>query len=224
LRPKLARVVGALTIGRASQDINIGARTARAQYQYTLSDPDISELNSWSPKMLQAMQQMPQLRDVNSDQQSNGAAVNLTIDRDAAGRFGIRPADIDTAIYNQIGQHQVAQYYTQLNAYRVIVEAPPDLQVSSDLFNYIYLLSPVTGKLVPLSLFVRVSPLGRSSLSIPHQGQLPAVTLSFNLAPGVALGQVTKAIEQTRLKLGAPATLSGDFRGTAQAFQQSLSS
>jgi HAE1 family hydrophobic/amphiphilic exporter-1 len=222
LRPKLAQVVGARTVLRASQDINIGARTSKAQYQYTLSDTNLAELNDWAPRMLEAMEKMPQLRDVSTDQQSNGAAVNLTIDRDAAGRFGIRPADIDTAIYNQIGQHQVAQYYTQLNAYRVVVEAPPDLQVSDDLFNYIYVLSPVTAKLVPLSLFVKASPVGRSLLSIPHQGQMPAVTLSFNLGPGVALGQVTKTIEQTRLRLGAPGTLNGEFRGTAQAFQASL--
>jgi hydrophobe/amphiphile efflux-1 (HAE1) family protein len=222
LRPQLARVVGGVTVLRASQDINIGARFSKAQYQYTLSDPDINELNTWAPRMLELMQQMPQLRDVSTDQQSNGAAVNLLIDRDAAGRFGISPTDIDAAIYNQIGQHHVAQLYTQLNNYYVVVEAPPDLQISSELFGYLYLKSPITGKLVPLSLFVRVDPLGHNSLNIAHQGQLPAVTLSFNLPPGVALGEVTKAIEQARLKLGAPATLSGAFQGTAQAFQQSL--
>jgi HAE1 family hydrophobic/amphiphilic exporter-1 len=222
LRGRLAQVVGGVTVLRASQDINIGARLSKAQYQYTLSDPDINELNTWAPRMLEAMQRMPLLRDVSTDQQSNGAAVNLQIDRDAAGRFGISPTDIDAAIYNQIGQHHVAQLYTQLNNYYVVVEAPPDLQISSDLFSYLYLKSPITGKLVPLSLFVRVDPLGHSSLSIAHQGQLPAVTLSFNLPPGVALGQVTKAIEQARVKLGAPATLSGSFQGIAQAFQQSL--
>jgi hydrophobe/amphiphile efflux-1 (HAE1) family protein len=221
LRPRLAQVAGGVTVLRASQDINIGSRFSKAQYQYTLSDPDITELNTWAPRMLELMQQMPLLRDVSTDQQSNGAAVNLLIDRDAAGRFGISPTDIDAAIYNQIGQHHVAQLYTQINSYYVVVEAPPDLQVSSELFNYLYLKSPITGKLVPLSLFVRVDPLGHNSLSIAHQGQLPAVTLSFNLPPGVALGQVTKAIEQARLKLGAPATLSGAFQGTAQAFQQS---
>jgi HAE1 family hydrophobic/amphiphilic exporter-1 len=222
LRPRLAQVVGGVTVLRASQDINIGARFSKAQYQYTLSDPDIDELNTWAPRMLEVMQRMTLLRDVSTDQQSNGAAVNLLIDRDAAGRFGISPADIDAAIYNQIGQHHVAQLYTQLNNYYVVVEAPPDLQISPDLFSYLYLKSPITNKLVPLSLFVRVDPLGHNSLSIAHQGQLPAVTLSFNLPSGVALGQVTKAIEQARLQLGAPATLSGAFQGTAQAFQQSL--
>ena len=168
------------------------------------------------------MQKMRQLKDVSTDQQSQAAAVNLTIDRDAAGRFGLSPADIDAAIYDQIGQHQVAQYFTQLNAYHVVVEAPPDLQATSALFDSIYLLSPITGKRVPLSLFVKVDPTAQSSLSIGHQGQLPAVTLSFNLSPGVALGEVTRLIEQAREKLGAPATLSGAFQGTAQAFQQSL--
>ncbi len=222
LRPQLARVVGAQTILQASQDINIGARQAKAQYQYTLSDANLDELNVWAPKMQDAMQKMRQLKDVSTDQQSQAAAVNLTIDRDAAGRFGLSPADIDAAIYDQIGQHQVAQYFTQLNAYHVVVEAPPDLQATSALFDSIYLLSPITGKRVPLSLFVKVDPTAQSSLSIGHQGQLPAVTLSFNLSPGVALGEVTRLIEQAREKLGAPATLSGAFQGTAQAFQQSL--
>ena len=222
LRPQLANVVGVQTFLQASQDINIGARQSRAQYQYTLSDGDLEELNTWAPKMLAALEAMPQLKDVSSDQQSAGAAVNLTIDRDAAGRFGISPSDIDAAIYNQVGQHQVAQYFTQLNSYHVVVEAPPELQSSADLFSNVYLVAPKTGQRVPLSLFVKVDDTKSSSLSISHQGQLPAATLSFNLAPGVALGQVTNAIAQAREKLGAPATLSGAFQGTAQAFQQSL--
>ncbi len=222
LRPQLAQVVGAQTVLQSSQDINIGARQAKAQYQYTLSDANLDELNTWAPRMLDAMQQMPQLQDVSTDQQSQAAAVNLTIDRDAAGRFGISPSDIDAAIYDQIGQHQVAQYFTQLNSYHVIVEGPPDLQATPDLFNSVYLLSPITQKRVPLSFFVHINPGAAASLSIGHQGQLPAVTLSFNLSPGVALGQVTTAIEQLRARLGAPAALTGAFQGTAQAFQQSL--
>jgi hydrophobe/amphiphile efflux-1 (HAE1) family protein len=222
LRPKLALVVGARTVLQSKQDINIGARVAKAQYQYTLSDPSLDELDFWAPRFLAAMRQMPQLEDVSTDQESRGAAVALAINRDAAGRFGISPADIDAAIYDQLGQRQVAQYYTQLNAYHVIVEAPPDLQVSSELFHAIYLKSPLTGGLVPLSLLVRVDPQAHGSLVISHQGQLPAVTLSFNLSPGVALGQVTRAIEQIRTRLGAPASLSGAFQGTARAFEQSL--
>jgi HAE1 family hydrophobic/amphiphilic exporter-1 len=167
---------------------------------------------------------LPELKDVSSDQQSQAAAVMLTIDRDAAARFGIAPADIDTAIYNQIGQHQVAQYFTQLNSYHVVVEGPPNLQATPALFNSVYILSPLTGKTVPLSLFVKVDPNATSSLTISHQGQFPASTLSFNLSPGVSLGQATAAVQAARDKLGAPPTLTGSFQGTAQAFQQSLSS
>jgi hydrophobe/amphiphile efflux-1 (HAE1) family protein len=224
LRPKLARIVGAQTFLQASQDINIGGRAGRAQYQYTLSDVNLDELNAWAPKLEAALKALPQLRDVSSDQQSQASAVQLTIDRDAAGRFGIAPADIDAAIYNLIGQHQVAQYFTQLNAYHVIVEAPPGLQATPALFNSVYILSPITGRTVPLSLFVKVDPNATSSLTIAHQGQFPAATLSFNLAPGVALGQATAAVDKARAKLGAPQTLTGSFQGTAQAFQQSLSS
>jgi HAE1 family hydrophobic/amphiphilic exporter-1 len=224
LRPKLARLVGVQTFMQAAQDINVGGRAGRAQYQYTLADSDLNELNTWSPLLLDALQKMPQLRDVSSDQQSQAAAVQLTIDRDAAQRFGIEPADIDAAIYNLIGQHEVAQYFTQLNAYHVVVEAPPNLQLTPEIFNSVYLLSPITGKDVPLSFFVKTDPNATSSLSISHQGQFPANTLSFNLAPGVALGQATAAVEAAREKLGAPQTLTGSFQGTAQAFQQSLSS
>ena len=224
LRPRLAKLVGVQTSLQANQDINVGGRAGRAQYQYTLADSDLDELNTWAPQLLTALKKLPQIKDVNSDQQSQAAAVNLTIDRDAAGRFGISPADIDAAIYNMIGQHQVAQYFTQLNSYHVVVEAPPDLQATPDLFNAVYLLSPVTGKSVPLSLFVKVDPNATSSLSISHQGQFPATTLSFNLSPGVSLGEATQAVQAARQQLGAPATVTGSFQGTAQAFQQSLSS
>jgi HAE1 family hydrophobic/amphiphilic exporter-1 len=222
LRPKLAQLVGVQTFLQASQDINIGGRAGRAQYQYTLSDSDLTELNTWTPRLLAALQALPQLKDLSSDQQSQASAINLSIDRSAAGRFGISPADIDTAIYNLVGQHQVAQYFTQLNSYHVVVEAPPGLQATPDMFNSIRLLSPITGKTVPLSLFVKVDPTATSSLSISHQGQFPAATLSFNLGPGVSLGQATQLVEATREKLGAPVTLNGSFQGTAQAFQQSL--
>ncbi len=224
LRPKLAKLVGVQTFLQSRQDINVGGRTGQAQFQYTLADSDLDELNTWGPKLLTALRALPELKDVSSDQQSQAAAVMLTIDRDAAARFGIAPADIDTAIYNQIGQHQVAQYFTQLNSYHVVVEGPPNLQATPALFNSVYLLSPLTGKTVPLSLFVKVDPNATSSLTISHQGQFPASTLSFNLSPGVSLGQATAAVQAARDKLGAPPTLTGSFQGTAQAFQQSLSS
>jgi HAE1 family hydrophobic/amphiphilic exporter-1 len=224
LRPKLAELVGVQTFLQAAQDINVGGRTGQAQYQYTLSDPDLTELDTWAPKLLAALKAVPELTDVSSDQQSQGLAVNLSIDRDAAGRFGITPANIDTAIYDLIGQAEVTQYYTQQNSYHVIVEAPPALQATPDLLKSVYLLSPITGGNVPLSLFVKIEPTAASSLTVSHQDEYPAATLSFNLAPGVALSQATRAVQTARNKLAAPVTLVGSFQGTAQAFQQSLSS
>jgi hydrophobe/amphiphile efflux-1 (HAE1) family protein len=224
LRPKLAELVGVQTFLQASQDINVGGRVGQAQYQYTLADSNLTELNTWAPKLLAALKSVPELTDVSSDQQSQGLATNLTIDRNAAGRFGISPTDIDTAIYELIGQDEVAQYYTQQNSYHVIVEAPPGLQATPDLFNSMYLLSPITGENVPLSLFVKVDPAATSSLTVSHQDEYPAATLSFNLAPGVALSQATQVVQTARDKLGAPVSLTGSFQGTAQAFQQSLAS
>jgi hydrophobe/amphiphile efflux-1 (HAE1) family protein len=222
LRPELAKVIGAQTFLQASQDISVGGRTGQAQYQYTLQDPGLAELNLWAPKLLAALRKVPQLTDVSSDQQTGGAAVNLAIDRDAAARFGILPADIDTAIYELIGQDEVAQYYTQQNSYHVVLEAPPELQATPDVFKAIYLVSPVTGHAVPLSLLAKVDPSGTNSLTVNHQDEYPAATLSFNLAPGIALSQATAAVQLARDKLGAPPTLTGSFQGTAQAFQQSL--
>jgi HAE1 family hydrophobic/amphiphilic exporter-1 len=222
LRPKLNQLVGVQTFLQANQDINVGGRAGRAQYQYTLSDSDIDELNTWAPRLLTELQGMSQLKDVSSDQQSQAGAVVLTINRDAASRFGINPSDIDAAVYNLIGQRQVAQYFTQLNSYHVVLEAPALQQATPALFDQVRLTSPLTGKAVPLSVFVRIDPTATSTLSISHQSQFPAATLSFNLAPGVSLGQATQLVQQARDKLGAPSTLTGSFQGTAQAFQQSL--
>ncbi|HEX4096356.1 MAG TPA: efflux RND transporter permease subunit, partial [Caulobacteraceae bacterium] len=224
LRPKLAKLVGVRALLQASQDIRVGGRTGQAQYQYTLSDPDLNELDEWGPKLVTAMQGLHQLTDVSSDQQSQGAAINLTIDRAQAARFGIAPADIDAAIYNVIGQREVAQYFTQVNSYHVVMEGPPNLQASPQMFNAVYILSPLTGKDVPLSLFVKVDPNATSSLTISHQSEFPATTISFNLAPGVSLGDATQLVQGARDKLNAPASLTGSFQGTAEAFQQSLSS
>jgi HAE1 family hydrophobic/amphiphilic exporter-1 len=170
------------------------------------------------------MQQLPQLRDVSSDQESQGAALNLTIDRDAAARFGITPTQIDTAVYDLIGQNEVAQYFTTQNSYHIVFEGTPALQTTPDLFDSVYLTSPLTNKSVPLAQFVKVDPNGSSSLTVNHQGEYPAATLSFNLAPGVSLSQATQAVEAARDRLGAPQTVTGSFQGTAQAFQESLSS
>ncbi|MDB5458781.1 MAG: acriflavine resistance protein, partial [Caulobacteraceae bacterium] len=224
LRPKLAQVVGAQTILQAQQDITIGGRGGRALYQYTLGDADLNELNTWAPRLLDAMQKMPQLKDVSSDQQSSARAASLDIDRDAASRFGIDPADIDAAVYNQVGQREVAQYFTQLNAYHIVLEGPAALQGTPQLFNSIFINSPLTGKAVPLSSLVKVDTSKTTPVSVNHQGLLPAATLSFNLGPGVSLGEATQLIEMAKEELGAPATLTGSFHGTAAAFQESLSS
>ncbi|MDE2301919.1 MAG: efflux RND transporter permease subunit [Sphingomonadales bacterium] len=223
LRPRLERVVGAQTFLQSRQDINIGGRLGQAQYQYTLSDSSLDELNAWAPRLLAAMQKLPELKDVSSDQRSKGGALNLTIDRDAAARFGITPTAIDNAIYGMIGQDEVTQYFTQQNSYHLVVEALPELQADPGLLNWIYLLSPITGKTVPLSLFVHATP-GTNLVTVNHQGEYPAATLSFNLAPGTSLSEATAAITKQQSDLGAPPTLTGSFQGNAQAFQESLSS
>jgi HAE1 family hydrophobic/amphiphilic exporter-1 len=224
LRPKLAKLVGVQTFLQAAQDINVGGRAGQAQYQYTLSDSDMDELNSWAPKMVAAMQKLPELKDVSSDQQTKGASLNLQIDRDAASRFGINPTDIDTIVYEMVGQAEVAQYFTQQNSYHVVVEGPPKMQSTPDILNSLYILSSTTGKTVPLSMFVKATQSGNSALTVNHQGEFPAATLSFNLSPGVSLSQATDAVERVREELGAPITLNGSFQGNAQAFKQSLSS
>jgi HAE1 family hydrophobic/amphiphilic exporter-1 len=222
LRSRLAQVVGASIVLQAVQDISTGGRQARAAYQYTLSDSDLDELNEWAPKLVAALQKVPQLKDVNSDQQSTAPSVTMIIDRDAAGRFGISPTDIDAALYSQLGQRQIGQYFTQVNAYRIIMEAPPELQASPELFNQIHLISPRTGKPVPLSAMVKIDTSRTRSLSIAHQSMFPATTISFNISPGTPLGEATAAVERARAELGAPPSLQGSFQGTAQAFQDSL--
>jgi HAE1 family hydrophobic/amphiphilic exporter-1 len=179
-------------------------------------------LNTWAPKVLSKLQTLPQLRDVATDQQTNGTTLTLTVDRDAASRYGIAPQLIDDTLYDAFGQRQVAQYFTQLNSYHVILEILPELQGKVDTLNKIYVKSPLTGEQVPLSVFAKWTTVPVRPLSISHQGQFPAITISFNLAQGVALGQATDAVQNAMRQLGTPATLNGSFQGTAQAFQQSL--
>lgn len=224
LRPKLARVEGVNLFMQASQDINVGGRQSRTQYQYTITDSNLDELNEWAPKLLARLRQIPILADVVSDQQNNAATATLTIDRARASSFGISPATIDATIYDAIGQRQVAQFFTQINSYRVILEVTPVLQQDPSLFNKLYLTSPVTGQQVPLSTFVKIDTTKTGYLSISHQGQFPAVTISFNLAPGVALGDATTAITKAQSEMGLPTTVVGAFQGTAKAFGDSLSS
>ena len=222
LRPELAKVPGVTLYMQAGQDINVGGRLSRTQYQYTLTDTSLDELNQWAPRLLARFQQLPQLTDVASDQQSNAPAANLTIDRARASSFGITPAMIDAIIYDAIGQRQVTQYFTQLNSYHVVLEATPALQTDPSLFSKLYVTSPLNHEEIPLSAFVRLDTSKTAYLAINHQGQFPAVTLSFNLAPGASLGQAVDAINAAKAQMGVPGTLIGAFQGTAQAFGDSL--
>jgi multidrug efflux pump subunit AcrB len=224
LRQKFNSVTGGTAYLQAIQDINIGGRTTRTQYQYTLQDSDLDELNTWAPQLLQAMQKLPELRDVASDQQTNSTKVSLVIDRDQAARFGIQPELIDATLYDAYGQRQVTQYFTQLNAYHVILEVPPALQGDPGSLDKLYIKAPTNNQMVPLSSVAHYDTSHVTSLSINHQGQFPSVTLSFNLAPGAALGQAVDAINRTATDIRLPPGVVGSFQGSAQAFQDSLRS
>ena len=215
---------GASLFLQAKQDLNVGGSLSRTQYQYTLRDAALDELNQWAPRLLAKFQTLPELSGVASDQQTNSTMLSLTIDRDQAARFGIEPAVIDQTLYDAFGQRQVTQYFTQLNSYHVVLEVDPALQGSPSTLDKLYLKSPLTGQQVPLSTFAKFDTRGVTYLSISHQGQFPAVTLSFNLAPGVALGQAVTAIDNAAAQIGMPPSIVGTFQGTAQAFQSSLAS
>ncbi len=222
LRPEIGKIEGAALFMQAAQDIRVGGRASRTEFQYTLQDPDFDELNVWSPKLLDKLKTLPQLRDVATDQQSAGTTLTLTIDRDQAARYGITAQLIDDTLYDAFGQRQVTQYFTQVNSYHVILEILPQLQGRVDSLNKLYLHSPITGGDVPLSALAHWTTDPTQPLSISHQGQFPAVTISFNLAPGTALSQATEAITRAQGELNLPGTIQGTFQGTAQAFQQSL--
>ena len=222
LRPKLAAVKGARLYLQAAQDVTVGARSARTQFQYTIQDANLDELNAWSPRILDKLKSLPELRDVASDQQVAGTTLQLTIDRDMASRFGIQPQLIDDTLYDAFGQRQVAQYFTQVNTYDVVEEITPALQGDPATLNKIYIRAPTTGQMVPISAFAKWTTNPVAPLSISHQGQFPAVTISFNLANGVALGQATAAIQQAEQELQMPRAVTTAFQGNAQAFQDSL--
>ena len=224
LRPKIAQIQGGTLFLQAQQDLNLGGRTTRTQYQYTLQDPNLDELNEWAPKVLAEMKKLPGLADAASDQQNSGTMVSMVIDRDQAARFGIQPSLIDATLYDAFGQRQAAQYFTQLNAYHVILEITPSLQADPGTLNKLYVKSPLTGEQVPLSTFVKFDTQHVSYLSVNHQGQFPSVTLSFNLAPGVALGDAVDSITKATSAIRLPSTMIGTFQGSAQAFQDSLKS
>lgn len=220
LRGKLMGVPGAPAFLAPVQDLRVGGRISNALYQYTLQGADLNELNSWSQKVLQKLRTVPQVVDVSSDLQNKGRQADLTIDRATASRLGITPQAIDNALYDAFGQRQVSISYTLLNQYHVVMEVDPLFWQRPDTLRDIYVPSS-NGILVPLSTFTHYEP-SATALAVNHQGQFPAITLSFNLAPGVALGDAVKAIETATRQLGMPAAIRGSFQGTAQAFQASL--
>jgi multidrug efflux pump subunit AcrB len=247
LRDRLTGIPGAVTFLQVQQDFQIGGRGAAAQYQYTLSDEDLNELNTWAPQLLQRMMAMPELRDVSTDQQDQGLSATLVIDRDTASRLGVSAAAIDNVLYDAFGQREVSTMYTGLNQYFVVMEVDPRYQLGPDSLNGIYVKAtnapgaptampatttavatasaPLTpsssGAMVPLSAIAHYES-RRTSLQVNHQGQYPAVTLTFNLAQNVALGDAVTALEKAQAQLGMPRSVHATFQGTAQAFQDSL--
>ena len=197
LRPQLAQVEGVKLTLQSSQDIRVGGRISRGQFQYTLQDADIGELNEWAPKILAKLRTLPELADVTTDQQGNAPQLMVSINRDQAARFGIQPEVIDATLNDAFGQRQVAQYYTQTNTYHVILEVPPEMQGDPNTLDRIYVKSPVDRHLGAASRRWSPSTTRRlGPLSVSHQGQFPAITISFNLPPGVALGQAIEAINK----------------------------
>ena len=221
LRPKLISVPGATVFLQAGQDVRIGGRQSSAQYQYTIQSDSLDDLVKWGPILLTEMRKQHILTDVNTDQQNSGLQAWLTYDRETASRLGITPKQIDNTLYEAFGQSQVSTMYTPLNQYHVVMEVAPEFWQSPDALKDVYVeASP--GKEVPLSAITYFEP-KTSALSVNHQGQFPSVTVSFNLAPGVALSDAANAILGMEQKIGMPSTIHGMFSGTLQAFQASLS-
>jgi multidrug efflux pump len=222
LRPKLDAIPGASLFLQAIQDINVGARFAGAQYQYTLQADSIGDLVAWAPRLMERMAKIPELRDVNTDQQLNGLQASLVIDRDTAGRLGVSVSAIDNTLNDAFGQRQVSNIYQGINQYHVVLEVLPQYQRTPETLSNIY-ASSSTGKLIPVSAFAHFEP-SSTALTINHQGIFPAITLAFNLAPGASLGPAVEEIQAAQRELNMPPTVHGTFQGTAQAFQDSLSS
>jgi multidrug efflux pump len=222
LRRKLAVVPGATLFLRAYQDITVGGRISSSQYQYTLSSENLNDLQEWAPRVEAKMRKLPQLRDIASDQQTRGLQATLVIDRDTASRLGISPATIDNTLYDAFGQRQVSTIYTQLNQYHVVQEVDSAFRDSTDAIQGLYVRSS-TGTQVPLSAFTHYET-QNTALAVNHQGQFPAVTISFNLGEGVALGDAVTQIQAAVLQMGLPSDIHPTFQGNAQAFQDSLSS
>jgi multidrug efflux pump len=221
LRPKLARVTGTNTFLQAVQDIRIGGRSSAAQYQYTLKAENTAQLQLYGPKLLSALRKVPGFQDVNTDQQNNGLQALLNYDRPTAARLGLTPQSMDSTLYYAFGQSEVSTIYTQLNQYYVVMEVAPKYWASPQGLQDVYFNPTTGGNAIPTASVLKYAP-STSPLSINHTGLFPSVTVSFNLAPGVSLGQATKEIEDIQQQLGVPDTVHGQFAGAAQAFQASL--
>ncbi|CAL8481333.1 efflux RND transporter permease subunit [Caballeronia sp. S22] len=223
LKPKLATVQGISLSMQVRQDIQVGGRISAAQYQYTLQSSDIAQLNHWAQVLTKKLASLPELADVTSDQQASATSATLVIDRNTAARFGITAQMVDDTLYDAFGQRQIATMFTQLNQYHVIEEVDPKYQLTTDALTHLYIRSPLTSQLVPLSTLARVDN-NVSPISVNHQGLFPSVTISFNLAPGESLGNAVTAIHKAEATVGKPDSITGTFQGTAQAFQASLQS
>jgi multidrug efflux pump len=220
LRGKLARIPGATLFLTAGQDLRVGGRGSNSQYQFTLQADSLRDLNEWAPKLLAKLKTVPIILDANSDQQIHGLESELLIDRATASRMGVSPQAVDQTLYAAFGQEQVSTMYTGINQYHVVMELAPEFQQSPSALNSLYVPSS-TGTPVPLSTFAHYRTV-LNSLSVNHQGPFPSITLSFALAPGIALSQAVDAVEQAEQEIGMPASVRGQFAGTAQVFQASL--
>ncbi len=224
LRPQLAKVPGIVLYLRAGQDINLSSGPSRSQYQYVLKSNDGPALNLWTERLTERLKANPAFRDLSNDLQLGASVTRIDIDRQAAARFGLTTTDVDQALYDAFGQRQISEFQTETNQYKVILELDARQRGKAESLNYFYLRSPLSGEMVPLAALAKVAPPSTGPLSISHDGMFPAANLSFNLAPGVALGDAVTILERTQRELGMPASISGTFQGAAQAFQSSLSS
>ncbi|MNZ22273.1 Multidrug resistance protein MdtB [compost metagenome] len=224
LRPKLAKVPGVVLYLRAGQDINLSSGPTRSQYQYVLKSNDGAALNLWTQRLTERLKANPAFRDLSNDLQLGASVTRIDIDRKAAARFGLTTTDVDQALYDAFGQRQISEFQTETNQYKVILELDARQRGKAESLNYFYLRSPLSGEMVPLSVLAKVAPPSTGPLSIAHDGLFPAANLSFNLAPGVALGDAVQILERTQRELGMPDSIIGNFQGAAQAFQSSLSS
>ncbi|CAI8964082.1 multidrug efflux RND transporter permease subunit [Pseudomonas chlororaphis] len=224
IRPQLAKVPGIVLYLRAGQDINLSSGPSRSQYQYVLKSNDGPTLNTWTQRLTEKLRANPAFRDLSNDLQLGGSITHISIDRSAAARFGLTATDVDEALYDAFGQRQVNEFQTETNQYNVILELDAKQRGNAESLNYFYLRSPLSGEMVPLSALAKVDPPTVGPLSIAHDGMFPAANLSFNLAPGVALGDAVIMLEQAKNQIGMPASIAGNFQGAAQAFQSSLAS